>query len=507
MTHTNARERNENGLNIFFDQLQRLLAEFQVLGEYPHNLTEEYIELTEARLEDAISTLRLIVDQIRFDEGLGEIVDVFKNTLSCIIDMRNFLSRIGHPLSATSTAFSCPVYTAANSGPGRPPLSVGKEQIEFLRGLHFSWSNIARLLGISKSTLNRRRAMFHLDPDVSGWSTLSDSELDEIVQDIRRITPSIGQRLLLGALRARGIHIQRERVRQCLRRVDPIGTALRWRPVLFRRKYSVPTPNSLWHIDGNHKLIRWRMVVHCCVDGYSRLLVYSHCADNNRAHTVLEQFEQGVARYGLPSRVRSDFGMENIEVARYMLDNRGLGRGSIVTGSSVHNCRVERTHRDIYAGVLCFFANMFHEMEDENILDPLNEVHMFALHYIFIPRINRSLQEFIGQWQNHPISTERNMSPLQLFTAGILENMHSGHSGVESVLNPEELHYYGFDPEGPFPIEEDYEVTVPRVLTLTENQESHLLVNCDPQAGDGRDAYVLCLNILHTQYGLQQNPI
>lgn len=30
--------------------------------------------------------------------------------------------------------------------------------------------------------------------------------------------------------------------------------------VLRRRQYSVPGPNSLWHIDGNHKLIRYQIV-------------------------------------------------------------------------------------------------------------------------------------------------------------------------------------------------------------------------------------------------------
>lgn len=101
------------------------------------------------------------------------------------------------------------------------------------------------------------------------------------------------------------------------------------------------------------------------------------------------------------------------------------------------------------------------------------------MHSIFIPRINRSLLEFLGQCQNHPVSTERNMSPLQLFTSGILENMHSGYSGVGSVLNAEELYHYGFDPEGPFALEEDYQVTVPRggvPSLMTSSHISRLIV-------------------------------
>ena len=40
------------------------------------------------------------------------------------------------------------------------------------------------------------------------------------------------------------------------------------------RCYHVCMPNSLWHIDGHHKLIRWRIIVHGGIDGYSRLPMY-----------------------------------------------------------------------------------------------------------------------------------------------------------------------------------------------------------------------------------------
>jgi len=39
--------------------------------------------------------------------------------------------------------------------------------------------------------------------------------------------------------------------------------------------------NASWHIDGNHKMIRWRFVIHAAIDGYSRLIPYLYCAKNN----------------------------------------------------------------------------------------------------------------------------------------------------------------------------------------------------------------------------------
>lgn len=59
-----------------------------------------------------------------------------------------------------------------------------------------------------------------------------------------------------GHLLSRGIRIQRHRLRESMRRIDPEGTLARRLHVIHRRCYSVPAPRSLFHIDGNHKLIR-----------------------------------------------------------------------------------------------------------------------------------------------------------------------------------------------------------------------------------------------------------
>ena len=54
---------------------------------------------------------------------------------------------------------------------------------------------------------------------------------------------------MIGRLRFMGYYVSRARVREAIRETDPINTALRWQGVqTARRRYSVPGPNSLWHI-------------------------------------------------------------------------------------------------------------------------------------------------------------------------------------------------------------------------------------------------------------------
>ena len=65
-----------------------------------------------------------------------------------------------------------------------------------------------------------------------------------------------------------------------------------------------------------------------------------------------------------------------------------------------------------------FSYNLFLHMEEEGLLDPTNEIHLFSLHYVFIARINESLSEFCWAWNSHPLSTASNHTPLQLWLAG-----------------------------------------------------------------------------------------
>ena len=84
----------------------------------------------------------------------------------------------------------------------------------------------------------------------------------------------------------------------------------------------------------NHKLITpYWFVIHSRIDRYSRLVVYLHASTNNQADTVFQLFREATTMYNIPSRVRCDMGLQNIEVGRFMLDARGCNRGSIITGN------------------------------------------------------------------------------------------------------------------------------------------------------------------------------
>ena len=99
--------------------------------------------------------------------------------------------------------------------------------------------------GVLERTVRRRREEFGL-PVGSSYTNMSDSELDEVVCSIVEITMDSGLCYIRGSLLSRGIIVQRQRVIDSMRRVDPVSQSIRRLTRVHRREYWVPGPNALW---------------------------------------------------------------------------------------------------------------------------------------------------------------------------------------------------------------------------------------------------------------------
>ena len=231
--------------------------------------------------------------------------------------------------------------------------------------------------------------------------------------------------------------------------------------------------HNVFIVDGHHKLIRWKMVTHAGIDGFSRMIAFMKCSTNNKATTVYSLFLNAVSLYGLPSRVRTDYGGENRLVAQHMLENRGTHRSSVMTGNSVHNQRIERLWRDMHECVTKLYYRLFYFLEEQGLLNPDDDVHLFALHYVYIPRINQALLCFKDGWNNHGIRTEHNQSPNQLFVAGALRLRQSGLTALDFFDRVSDN--YGVEDDGLPGDDSSDGVAIPEVTFALPNEHLQLL--------------------------------
>lgn len=248
---------------------------------------------------------------------------------------------------------------------GRPPVNIRPEDLALLASGRTTMQDIAALYQCGARTIRRRMVEFNLSepgPPVyveqeqadgsveriysrgscANLSHITDEELDGILVSIYEQFPSFGRRMIDGYLMALGERVPRRRIEESyLRVIGPPNNEFGNRRI-ERRVYSVPGPNALWHHDGQHGrslcsccyfifmssiqgLIRWKIVIHAFIDGFSRFLLGILASNNNRATTVLDLFEDITEVFGFPSCIRGDHGTENLLVAALMEEVRGVG--------------------------------------------------------------------------------------------------------------------------------------------------------------------------------------
>ena len=409
----------------FFNCFEDVISLLNVCEEGENSISRPFIERVINCLESAAKFVENVLPIV--NECKGELTEVAGNLRVLFHSWCRKLTELG--LRNTPNCTHLAVYLVSsleltvNGEPGRPKYEIDEETLLHFRALGYNWKDIAELLLVSRWTLWRRVRELGISEE-TGFSIIGNTDLDDIVRAFMNIQGEfVGYSMVRGHLRSMGINVQRERIRACISRVDPINCCLRWATVVSRRAYSVPGPNNLWHIDGYHSLIRWGFVIHGCIDGYSRLIRFLKCSTNNRKETVQDLFLQSVEKYLWPSRIPTDHGGENVLVWERMIGFRGHDRGSALIGTSSRNQRIERLWRDVFRCFGDVFYYTFESMEESGLLDVTNPLHLFVLHYVYLPRINAAIDSFVEAWNKHPIRTERNWSPEQIWSNGMIDRV------------------------------------------------------------------------------------
>ena len=235
--------------------LQSLLSDIRTIDEGAVTLVrvDSHIALTERLLRGV--TVLLSCDHVApgFMEAALRSTQQVMSTLVSIADQLNG-ARSGNG------SFGCypDVATISFEGQrGRPRVDITEDVLIYFFDHGFSATTIAMLLHVSLSTIRRRMTEFGLAVR-NNYSSILDDELDRLVTTIHYHHPNCGYRLMQGHLTSLGHRVQQTRIREAMLRTDPEGVLSRWGCTVYRRQYSVPTPNALWHIDGNHRLIRYK---------------------------------------------------------------------------------------------------------------------------------------------------------------------------------------------------------------------------------------------------------
>lgn len=210
--------------------------------------------------------------------------------------------------------------------------------------------------------------------------------------------------------------VSRDSVLRIMREFDPEGVNLRKAHRLSRRKYIASGPNYVWHVDGYDKLKPYGFCIHGAIDGYSRRILWLEVSSTNNDSAVIASYyldtlnALGVA----PRLLRCDRGTENTRLAllqpffRYSNTDSLSGLKSFMYGKSTSNQRIESFWGMLRRQGVHWWISLFKDMQDANLFDGTNIMHMECMKYCFMDLIQAELDRIASNWNMHAIRPQKN---------------------------------------------------------------------------------------------------
>ena len=231
---------------------------------------------------------------------------------------------------------------------------------------------------------------------LSRFSVITDADLDAAVLRGERIAGGLlGVGRMKGHLSDIGLRVSHKRISASLDRVVANRSERFTKPGKRARGiYRTYGVGHMTNLDGNDKLVKFKLQITGAVDAESRYVLYEIVGPNKRSQTVMRHHVQsGILAHDnrMAKALRIDAGSEN-----YLLDvlYRVLGRHPIVCTSTTN---VPRERLWKYTNDL---TAKFHKLLDfltwDGSLDMEDPVQVYCAHQTFVPDIQAHLNVLTG---------------------------------------------------------------------------------------------------------------
>lgn len=183
------------GWSRYFTEIERFVQE---MIERREGANADYCHYAIERCGLVIRTLSQIEDTINSetaihpDYPLETILATVTNLKTVMRSMSGEWDALLDTIEGSNSMHVYRVSTHQSGGRGRPRFTISRDQLIYLRSLNFSWSNIAGLLGVSRYTVYRRRDEYNLG-EVNQAETLTDTQLEDQIREMRRDLPTFGE--------------------------------------------------------------------------------------------------------------------------------------------------------------------------------------------------------------------------------------------------------------------------------------------------------------------------
>ena len=154
---------------------------------------------------------------------------------------------------------------------------------------------------------------------------------------------------------------------------------------------------NTFHIDGNDKLKRFGFIIHGCIDGFSRKLMWLvFSTSNNDPLVIANHFLFCIKKpRRVPDVLRMDCGTENIYCENMQMFFTGLEE-SFIYAESTRNQRNESFWSRLKKYKLKWLIDFFKYMINANLHKLSSAIQREVLVFSFIPVIQAKLNEFMN---------------------------------------------------------------------------------------------------------------